>query len=211
VDFPLVGGGFGVSNGLITCAPSGTLVVCKQIQGLSSPLGLGGASLGESTVSFTTAPGGPTIPSITVAAGQSGPVCAAGVTVAAGPLAITEVVPPGFTLQSVTGGTLAGNIATATITARKTTTLTFVNVPSTVLIPGSPPPPLPLIPPPPPPLLPPPPALLPPAPALASVSGPAAPGEVPVIPEAQSGALLLGGLGLLAIGVRWRRGRTARP
>jgi hypothetical protein len=192
VDFPLGGGGFGVSNGIITCTPTGTLVICKQIQGLNPSLGLGGVNPGGSTVTFTTATGGPTIPSITVAAGQGGPVCAAGMTVAAGPVAITEVVPPGFTLQSVTGGTLAGNTATATITARQTTTLTFVNVPITVIIPGSPLQLLQLIPPPPPALLPP-----PPAPA-ASARAPAAFPEVPVIPEADSLGLVT--MGMLAFG-----------
>src|SRR5207237_2180361 len=114
------------------------------------------------TFTFRTPPGGPTIPAVTIPAGQLGPVCGASVAVAAGTVAVTEVVPLGFTLIRVTGGTLAGNTATATITAGQTTTLTFVNDPGAVIIPP------PLLPPPPPPLLPlPPPPLLPPPPAPA--------------------------------------------
>jgi hypothetical protein len=144
------------------------------------------------TFTFTASPV-VTIPSITIPAGQLGPICAAGVAVAAGTVAVTEVVPTGFTLASVTGGTLSGNTATATITAGQTTTLTFVNDPVTVILPPPPflpPPPLQFIPPPPPPLLPPPP-MAPPSAAAA------APG-VPVIPESDSVTLLA--IGLAAIG-----------
>src|SRR5439155_16448428 len=108
--------------------------------------------------------------------------------------------------QSVTGGTLAGNTATATITARQTTTLTFVNVPISVIIPNPPllpPPPLQLLPPPLPPLLPPP---LAPA---AGARAPAAFPEVPVIPEADSLFLVVGGLVALGglVGLRSLRRR----
>ena len=155
------------------------------------------------------AAGGPTIPAITIPAGQLGPVCATGVAAAAGTVAVTEVVPAGFTLNSVTGGTLAGNTATATITAGTTTTLTFINVPlhdhqHPEQPPILPPPPLQFIPPPPPPLLPPP----PPAPA-AGARAPAAFPEVPVIPEADSLFLVVGGLVALGglVGLRSLRRR----
>src|SRR5207244_3442309 len=82
--------------------------------GFNSGLGLNGlnplSSIANS-FTFTTPPGGPTIPSITIPAGQLGPICGAGVTVAAGTVAVTEVVPAGFTLTSVTGGTLSGTTA----------------------------------------------------------------------------------------------------
>jgi hypothetical protein len=110
---------------------------------------------------------------------------------------VSEVVPVGFTLASVTGGTLSGTTATATITARQTTTLTFINDPTVILPPPPPPllppPPVQFLPPPPPPLLPPP----PPAPA-SGARAPASFPEVPVIPETDSVALLA--LGLAAIG-----------
>jgi hypothetical protein len=173
------------------------------VGGLGSGLGLQG-----STVTFTTPPGGPIIPSITIPVGSLGPICAAGVAVAAGTVAVTEVVPAGFTLNSVTGGTLSGNTGTATITANTTTTLTFINVPINVNIPNFlpilPPPPLQFIPPPPPPLLPPP----PPAPA-AGARAPAAFPEVPVIPEADSLFLVVGGLVALGglVGLRSLRRR----
>jgi hypothetical protein len=232
VAFPLTTGGFGNATGTINCAGTGTLVVCKQIQvlgginplgpvgGLGTNIGFGGiggfgglgidgglgAGLGlqGTTVTFTTPPGGPTIPNITLLVGQLGPVCAAGVTVNVGTVAVTEVVPAGFTLQSVTGGTLAGNTATATITARQTTTLTFVNVPTTIILPPPllPPPPLQFLPPPPPPLLPPPPIA--PMGASAQVQSPMA--SVPVIPEADSLVLLIGGLAALGL-LAARRGR----
>jgi CSLREA domain-containing protein len=196
-----------------TAAPNtGTLVVCKQLQ-FTGPLGLSGInSLGingiglnglnplasvSNTFTFVSPSGGVTIPAITVPAGQTGPVCAVGVTVAAGTVAVSEVVPVGFTLASVTGGTLSGTTATATITARQTTTLTFINDPTVILPPPPPPllppPPVQFLPPPPPPLLPPP----PPAPA-SGARAPASFPEVPVIPETDSVALLA--LGLAAIG-----------
>jgi len=173
------------------------------IGGLGAGLGLQG-----STVTFTTPPGGPIIPAITIPAGQLGPICATGVAANVGTVAVTEVVPAGFTLNSVTGGTLAGNTGTATITAGTTTTLTFINVINTVIIPNNlpilPPPPLQFIPPPPPPLLPPP----PPAPA-AGARAPAAFPEVPVIPEADSLFLVVGGLVALGglVGLRSLRRR----
>jgi hypothetical protein len=259
VAFPLVGGGFGNVTGTISCAGTGTLIVCKQIQILGSgalggiggiggiggfgglnppgplggigfnPLGpvggpnfggiggvggiggiggVGGLGLQGSTVTFTTPPGGPVIPSITIPVGQLGPICAAGVVANVGTVAVTEVVPAGFTLNSVTGGTLSGNTGTATITAGTTTTLTFINAPINVNIPNVlpilPPPPLQFIPPPPPPLLPPP----PPAPA-AGARAPAAFPEVPVIPEADSLFLVVGGLVALGglVGLRSLRRR----
>jgi hypothetical protein len=161
------------------------------LNGLGS--GLNGLSQVANTFTFTASPA-VTIPSITIPAGQLGPICGAGVAVAAGTVAVTEVVPTGFTLTSVTGGTLSGNTATATITSGQTTTLTFTNDPGVTIIvappPLLPPPPLQFIPPPPPPLLPP-----PPAPAMAAG---AAPPSVPVIPESDSVVLL--GLGLAVIG-----------
>jgi hypothetical protein len=216
-----------------TAANTGTLVVCKQIQllnpggigGLNPPgplggigfnplgpvggpnVGLGtGLGLQGVTVTFTTSPV-VTIPSITIPAGSLGPVCATGVAVPVGTITVTEVVPAGFTLASVTGGTLSGNTATATITAGTTITLTFINDPINIIVPPPPPPILPpppiqFLPPPPPPLLPPP----PPAPPMAAA--PAAPG-VPIIPEADSMFLVLGGLVALGglVGLRSLRRR----
>jgi hypothetical protein len=236
IDFPVVGGGFTAVTGTVNCAATGTLVVCKQIQVLNAggiggigglnppgplggigfnPLGpVGGSNFGVgvgglqgTTVTFTTSPA-VTIPSITIPAGSLGPVCATGVSVAVGSIAVTEVVPAGFTLNSVTGGTLSGNTATATITANTTTTLTFINTPSTVIIPNQlpilPPPPLQFIPPPPPPLLPP-----PPPPPAAGARAPAGFPEVPVIPEADSLFLVVGGLVALGglVGLRSLRRR----
>jgi hypothetical protein len=200
-----------------TNAPNtGTLIVCKQLVfaglgGLGSTGGIGGiggvggiggiggiGGLGplsqvSNTFTWTTPAGGPTIPSVTIPAGQLGPICGAGVTVAAGTVAVTEVVPIGFTLTSVTGGTLSGQTATATITSGQTTTLTFINDPGVVIIqapPLLPPPPLQFLPAPPPPLLPPP--MAPPMAAAAAAPG------VPIIPESDSVTLLA--IGLAAIG-----------
>jgi hypothetical protein len=179
------------------------------------PIGGPGAGIGTNvnplqlqanTFTFTTSPV-VTIPSITVPAGTTTAVCAAGVAIAAGAVTITENVPAGFVLASVTGGTLSGNSATATVTAGQTTTVTFINDPSVTVIapPLLPPPPPPLLPPPPPP-----PPLLPPPPPPPPSAAPALPG-VPIIPEADSLALLGGGLlalgGLVALR-RWRRQRV---
>jgi MYXO-CTERM domain-containing protein len=118
---------------------------------------------------------------------------------------ITEQVPAGFVLTSVSGGTLTGNTATATIRVGQTTTVTFTNDPTAVLvIPNSPalppPPPFLFLPPPPPPLLPPPPA----APIGAAQ---AAFPEVPVVPEADGLGLLVAGLLGLGAVAGWRRRR----
>jgi hypothetical protein len=239
VAFPLVGGGFGtVVSGPITgpnCATGNTLVVCKVITLLGgtntigggiggiNPLGpiggiggignigspgLGVNGLSGTTVTFTTTTAGLTIPSITIPAGSLGPICTTGIPVTIGTsVAITEVVPTGFTLQSVTGATLAGNTATLTIVAG-VNTVTFTNATNTVIIPNNlpllPPPPLQFIPPPPPPLLPPP----PPAP-MAGARAPAGFPEVPVIPEADSLFLVVGGLVALGglVGLRSLRRR----
>jgi hypothetical protein len=64
---------------------------------------------------------------------------------------------------------------------------------------------LPLLPPPPPLLLPPPPAVVAGGPLVAGRPGGMAPVEVPVIPEAASGWLVLAGLGALLGVARWRR------
>ena len=160
--------------------------------------GLNPLSATANTFTFTTPSGGPTIPSITVPAGQLGPVCAAGVAVAAGTVTVTEVVPAGFTLASVTGGTLSGTTATATITAGQTTTLTFINDPALLIVldpPLPPPPPL-LLPPPLPPVVPLPPLTAPAAPMLPPAAA------VPVIPESESLGLLASGL--LGVGLFWR-------
>jgi uncharacterized repeat protein (TIGR01451 family) len=99
----------------------GSLVVCKQLT----------AAIPTATsFTFTTPPGGPAIPPSTVPPNTTAPQCAPGVTAAPGTVAVTEVVPAGFTLQSVTGGTLAGTTATASIVPGQPTTLTFVNVPT---------------------------------------------------------------------------------
>jgi uncharacterized repeat protein (TIGR01451 family) len=58
-------------------------------------------------------------------------MCTPGIAAAPGAVAVTEAVPAGFTLQSVTGGTLAGATATAPIIRGQPTTLTFINVPTT--------------------------------------------------------------------------------
>src|SRR5262249_12676312 len=94
--------------------------------------------------------------------------------------------------------TLAGNTATTAITSGQTTTLTFVNALTTITI-STPPQPL-LLPPPPP---------LPPPPLPAAGRARAAFLEIPVIPEADSLALVVGGLVTLGgvIGLRWRRRR----
>jgi hypothetical protein len=216
-----------------TLAPStGTLVVCKQLVFPGSALGVGGIGgiggvnpagplggpgfgnpglggvnplqLQANTFTFTTSPV-VTIPAITVPAGTTTAVCAPGVTISAGTVTITENVPAGFVLTSVTGGTLSGNSATATVTAGQTTTVTFVNDPAVTVIQNNLPLPPPLLPPPPPPpLLPPP----PPGPPM----GPqqmAPPGGVPVIPEADSLFLVVGGLVALGglVGLRSLRRR----
>jgi hypothetical protein len=178
---------------------SGTLLVCT-----STTI----AGMAAATFAFTT-PGGSTIPSITVPAGQVGPLCGASVAVAAGPVAVGEVVPAGFALQSVAGGTLAGNTATATIAPGQTTTLTFIHEPTTGIPPPQALPPLQFLPSAPPQFLPssPPPAVVPPLTAAA----PSAPGA-PIIPEGDSAALLAVGLaaiGGLAVLRRWKVRRAA--
>jgi hypothetical protein len=208
-------GGFGGVGGFGGLNPPGPLggIGFNPLGPIGGPNTFGGdlgLGLQGLTVTFTTPPGGPAIPAITLPPGQLGPVCAAGVTLAAGTVAVTEVVPAGFTLQSVTGGTLAGNTATATITAGQTTTLTFINVPSNIIIPPPPllpPPPLQFLPPPPPPLLPPPPIGGPP---LGGFPPPDNQFAVPIVPEADTLALLLGGLGALGLLGRWRARRRAR-
>jgi len=201
------------TTGAGTNTTTGTLVICKQISfplglgginplgplggpgfGLNGLNGLNGLGLQASTVTFTTVPA-VTIPAITVPAGTTTAVCATGVPIAAGQVTITENVPVGFTLASVTGGTLSGttNAATATITTGQVTTVTFVNQPVTVInnpLPLLPPPPLQFIPPPPPPLLPPP----PPAPMGGMMAAASPMASVPVIPEADSIFLVVGGL-----------------
>ncbi len=205
-----------------TLPPStGTLVVCKQLvfpgspggtSGIGGIGGIGGVGpvnplqLQSNTFTFTTSPV-VTIPAITVPAGTTTAVCATGVAIAAGTVTITENVPAGFVLASVTGGTQSGNSATATITAGQTTTVTFINDPAVTVIPNNlpllPPPPLQFVPPPPPPLLPPP----PPAPPTGRAMAP--PGGVPVIPEADSLFLVIGGLVALGglVGLRSLRRR----
>jgi hypothetical protein len=203
----------------VTPVGTGTLVICKQIV-FTGPLGVGTGLPGvnpvnplafqSSTFTFTTSPA-VTIQAITVPVGSTTSGCAPGVAIAAGTVTITENVPVGFVLASVTGGTQSGNSATATITAGQTTTVTFVNDPTTVIVPPPPPllppPPLQFLPPPPPPLLPPPPPPPPTAPQ------PAYP-EVPIIPEADSLFLVVGGLvaagGLVGLrGLRRRRNDEA--
>ena len=205
-----------------TIPGTGTLQVCKQLTTGTTAAGV---------FTFTSLPGGPTIPSITVPANTTGPVCVTatasfppfGTGLPVGTVSVTENVASGFTLQSVTGGTLAGTTATAIITAGQTTTLTFVNTPSVIPpviptpivpfppvppslgLPVLPPPPLQFIPPPPPPLLPPP----PPAPT-GGIAPRAAFPEVPVIPEAESLGLLVVGLAGLGVLLGWRGRRTKR-
>ncbi len=237
VAFPLVGGGFGNVTGSPITGPNcpggaaNTLIVCKTITlgpgGLGGVGGIGGiggvggiggiggiggglSGLSGTTVSFTASPSSIVIPSITIPPGSLGPVCTSAIPVTVGTaVTITETVPAGFTLQSVTGATLSGNTATLTIVAGANT-VTFVNAVSTVIIPNNlpllPPPPLQFIPPPPPPLLPPP----PPAP-MAGARAPAGFPEVPVIPEADSLFLVVGGLVALGglVGLRSLRRRRA--
>ena len=100
----------------------GILIVCKQLTA-----GVAAAT----SFTFTTPPGGPAIPAITVPANTTAAVCAPGVPAAPGSVAVTEAVPAGFTLQSVTGGTLAGATATAPIAPGQPTRLTFINAPTT--------------------------------------------------------------------------------
>ena len=107
---------------LTPTAQQGSLIVCKQVTAVSTVDGL---------FSFTTPPGGPTIPSITILANTNATQCTPSISLSVGSVAVTEAVPSGFTLQSVTGGTLSGTTATAQITAGQTTTLTFVNAPVT--------------------------------------------------------------------------------
>src|SRR5690349_12020443 len=105
----------------------GVLIVCTQLT-----TGVATAT----TFSFTTPPGGPAIPSITVPANTTAATCTPGVPAAPGTIAVTEQVPAGFTLQSVTGGTLAGATATAPIVPGQPTTLTFINAPTAAGGPG---------------------------------------------------------------------------
>ncbi|HEY7061483.1 MAG TPA: hypothetical protein VII06_08395 [Chloroflexota bacterium] len=179
--------------------PPGTLVVCKQLR-FSGPFGLNPLQTQPNTFTFTTTPA-VTIPPITVPAGATAPVCAPGVSIAAGTVIVIEIVPTGFVVTSATGGTLSGNAVTTTVAAGTTTTVTFVDDPS-----GN----LPLVPPllpPLPPLLPPPGSSLPPLPAPPSLYPPPlqAPAsecacfpEIPIIPEAASGVLLGAGLAVLS-------------
>jgi hypothetical protein len=120
---------FGFSHASVLAqATAGSLLVCKQLTASITTDGV---------FNFATPPGGPTIPTITIPANTTGPTCVLatesfppfGTLLPAGAVSVTETVPPEFTLQSVTGGTLAGSTATTTIVAGTTTTLTFLNAP----------------------------------------------------------------------------------
>jgi hypothetical protein len=114
-----------------TPAPGmGVLQICKQLTA---------AALAEATFTFTSPPGGPIIPNITVPANTTGPVCVTatgsfppvGNGLPIGTVSVTETVPSGFTLTNATGGTLSGNTVTATIASGQTTTVTFTNTATT--------------------------------------------------------------------------------
>src|SRR5262249_39680264 len=151
----------------------------------------------SNTFTWTTPSGGPTIPSVTIPAGQLGPICGAGVAVAAGTVAVTEVVPAGFTLTSVTGGAPSRPTPPAASTPRAAPPPPLPSAPARPWAPPPPPPPR-LRPPPPrrsrPP---PPPPRLPPPPPAPPAAAAAAPG-VPIIPESDSVTLLA--IGLAALG-----------
>src|SRR5581483_6354460 len=97
------------------------------------------ATSASATFTFSSLPGGPNIPSITIGANSTGPVCVTatasfppfGTAIPAGSVSITENLPSGFTLSSISGGTQSGNTVTATIVSGQTTTVTFTNAPTT--------------------------------------------------------------------------------
>jgi uncharacterized repeat protein (TIGR01451 family) len=99
----------------------GVLIVCAQLT-TNAPT--------ATIFSFTSPPGGPAVPPITVPPNTTSAACAPGVPAAPGTVAVTEVVPTGFTVQSATGGTLAGTTVTAPIIPGQPTTITFVNAPT---------------------------------------------------------------------------------
>ncbi len=111
---------------------------------------------------------------------------------------------------TITGNALQGSTVALCFTATTTCLLGTVTGPGAPILPPPPPllppPPLQLIPPPPPPLLPPP----PPAPAAMPPMA-APPGGIPVIPEADSLFLLVGGLAALGAvaALRKYRGRAS--
>jgi hypothetical protein len=205
-------GGFLLGSSLIDCAPVGQ--TCQVTGAVTGTITITGSFTFTLT---TTVPAGatPTIP-VAVFSTDAGIIAVACGT-AAGAVGTTYTCTgaaggPGVAPQQ--GSTVAICFATNAAATTATCNLGTVTGPGVISplaalnLPLLPPPPLQFLPPPPPPLLPPPPM----APPMGmGMRAPAAFPEVPVIPEADSLFLLVGGLVALGSVVALRRLRRERP